>query len=819
MDGKVQLPGVDAPQSLESFCQSYLSYRAETQALARQLEQDAQKKRRALEAAQQSEKNIPAEIQRLKAELRQVEAGQKKLASQRSALLSGESEDVFSAEEDAGRSRIQADYDAKLQSLDAERRELELSSEQSADFMETLRTYQELVQAVEPYRELAQNNTNVICQCFPTQAQKITTWMCLPVDMVEEDLLSRIPEQRDRDHAVIYRPVKAMKLLDYLIAPRSCHVSFWTQGELLVWRTVLLVLLAAGVIAGFLVSPWIIPACTVLALAAVAVLARRGNRRIDAMVPWDELRLCRFILNYSLQDAERLARQRHGLPVQNSQEYAAAYQEKANALHLRRDELRALVSRERGALDQAHQRCAALESETAELQAKAARQNSRLGHAMQKRKNGLALTDNESMLISAYEEDMLGLEGRTAQARENLQTSQDRLRQFETELEQLSSEIRRLEDDYQRTHRQLSHIETVQGDTGAQLDIRQAELLRERDQALEQLQAEYSLRRSRWLEEKRRNDNDALADFARKTQAGEETLAELARQIQALEQEGKQDRLLPLREESRTAGERAAQQRALADSLYDPAVWQENCSAWFQASQALLNQPGDHYAIKEYAYVMGPGEPYRLEHRCRPCVLLYDMPGTDGQESRPTYYLEKTVKAIMFGLRNSNAPGLVDFAVVDEYGNGGKVGESVDRCYSSQNLNQLNQLLDQWIQELRQETKGHTVSAFNQAQARYLLDNQIVNGPQEVQAQLRKTLFVFVLPQITPRDRPLNNPELWRKLRDNCGDFGFVPLLLIPKRDWDAALSDTRGGTAFDTAVRDELNPLSHVQKIEIPMN
>ncbi|WP_297871493.1 hypothetical protein [uncultured Oscillibacter sp.] len=818
MADKILLPGLDEPQTLEAFCRAYLSYRSEVEAEALRLEQAAREKRALLEAAQKDAEALPAEIKRVKADIRRVKGELAGLQERGRALSEDGGDGEEAAREEEERRRLLAEYEEGIRRLEEESRRFRQSQEQSGAFMETLRAYQALAGETEPFRELAEHNVSVICQCFPTAVPKITGWMSLPVDMVEEDIQSRLPARREMEGAVIVRPLQTAKLIDAMMVPDSCTSSLWRRGELVFWQRALALLLLAGVAGSVLLSPWCVPAAVLLALASAVVLNRRRNRTIEGLVPWDELRLYRFILNYTLEDAERLARESHGLPAQSSEEYAAAHQELLSGLSRKRSELETLAARERGALDQARQDCGALEREQKGLSAKAGRKDSRLGYALQKRKNGLELTANETMLLNEYEASQVKLRERMSAAEDRVAQSQDRLTRLEEELTRIAGEVRRQKDSYEQTHSRLSQIEAVRGDAGSQIEARRAALMEERAQALEQLQKDQALRRERRREERQRKAQETQAGIGRELQSREASLNTLTRRLEELERLSRADQLAPLREESRSAARQAEERRALAGALCTAEVWQENCAAWFQASQELLSRPPESFAIRSAAYVMGPSGPYRLEHGCHPCVLLYDAPG-EGQESRPSYYLEKTVKAIMFGLRYSSAPGLVEFAVVDEYGNGGRAGEAAGKCYGSPDLEELNRLVDRWIQELRQETKGHTVSAFNQAQAQYLLENRIVSGPEEVVGQMRKTLFVFVMPQMTARDRPLNHPDLWRKLRDDCGDFGFVPLLLIPKGDWESALSDKRGGTAFAAAVRDELNSLTHIQKIEIPLN
>lgn len=730
-------------------------------------------------------------------------------------------DDPFAAEEEIARGQAQARYEQRLRDLDKERRRLQEVQDQSSEFLRTLRENQQLAGAVGAYRELAENNTKVICRCFPTFARKITTWMGLPVEAVERDFASHLPPRRDGKTETVYNPIGAFKMIDYLITPGHYPYSVLGRGELMLWRVLILAVLAAGVVDAFALSPVMIPAAVVLSLVLVVLLSRKGNRRIEDLIPWDELRICRFILNYTIADAEPLARREHNLPEQNGTEYAAQHQEIMNSLLGQRSDLEAALTREQDVKRQTGRLRGELAEQVDELQKRAVMTNSRLGHAIQKRQNGMELTENETLLLNNYDGELIQAQGQLSEAEARYQQSCRQLEDLEMQRQRLAEQIRQTEDAYWETSARLSQIEEARSleDVEHRMARERERLGLDHDRELKELQDTYSARRNKWANDEQKKADAAMVELQRRIRAQEDQKKRLDTNVRELEREKQfqQQALQQLKSDSQEAARQASSQRETADALYTAKVWQSNCMAWQKASAPRFGQPADVYAVRDHAYIMGPDGPYRMDHGCHPCVLLYDSPAEDSAESRPAYYLAKTVRALKFGLRLCNSEGLVDFALVDEYGSGGEIGRDMTRCYNSQTLGELNRLLDQWKQELSRESMGRTVSEFNQAYARYLLENQIGGSPEDLQRQLRKTLFVFVMPRMT-EGRPMNSTELWQKLREDCGDFGFVLLLFIPQRDWDAALDGSLKG-AFADAVKTELNSLSHIRKIHIPLN
>ncbi len=822
---KRRLPGVESAQSLESFCNSYIAYQGDLKKEAERLEKETEEKLDEWNREKKKAERLPEQLRSAEKKIRKKESERDFLQEELEETEDGRTEtaDLDLEEEEACR-RLCGNCERQLRELEDRRRQQEEMREQSQEFMQILEKNQKAARRAEGYRGRAKDHVAEVCRSFPSCEKEIVQWMGRPVEEVIYDFEDHLPPERVKEDAIVYSPIRILQIPDYLIAPHTFPYQFQKAAELMGIRILIALLLLAGVVSAFLCTPFMVPVSVLLSLLPGIRIRKQNLRYIAGQIPWEELNVCRFILNYSMEEAEALARRSCGLPYESSGEFEEGYQLRMKQMRQREQELRGQLP---GCQEEFEKGRAAYEKLTAEMaaaQEKGAKTNSRLGHAIQKQRNHLELTDNETMLLKSYMAELNGLRNKLEAQKQRTGQAALVLKQRKEELQQLTAKIPEAEQLFRERHTRLTQIEAVLSseDQEQYIEEEKRRLERERDQGILRIHREYEERRARRMEDARQRKKEARARLEVELAQKESELETLRRSFQDLELEnsGQEQRLAQLEKECRAAGRKAGQRREEANILFTPEAWKENSRLWAEASRALLAEPKPtgEYIVKDYAWIMGPDRPYLLKHDLSPCVLLYDRDDEAGGENRPTYYLEKTVKALMFGLKNSNAPGLLDFALVDESGNGGKAGESVKQCYGSQDLGSLNAFLDRQIEKIRQDDRGDTVSSINEGRAKYFMENRLVSA-EELQKNLYRTLFVFVMPRIRAQEKPLNHSDLWRKLQEDCGRFGFVPLFLIPKKDWEAALAGEGYGSAFASAVREGLNMFSHVRKAEIPLN
>lgn len=822
---KRRLPGVESAQSLESFCNSYIAYQGDLKKEAERLEKETEEKLDEWNREKKKAERLPEQLRSAEKKIRKKESERNFLQEELEETEDGRTEtaDLDLEEEEACR-RLCGNCERQLRELEDRRRQQEEMREQSQEFMQILEKNQKAARRAEGYRGRAKDHVAEVCRRFPSCEKEIVQWMGRPVEEVIYDFEDHLPPERAKEDAIVYSPIRILQIPDYLIAPHTFPYQFQKAAELMGIRILIALLLLAGVVSAFLCTPFMVPVSVLLSLLPGIRIRKLNLRYITGQIPWEELNVCRFILNYSMEEAEALARRSCDLPYESSREFEEGYQLRMKQMKQREQELRGQLPGCQEAFEKGRAAYEKLTAELAAAQEKGAKKNSRLGHAIQKQKNHLELTDNETMLLKSYMAELSGLRNKLETQKQRTGQAALVLKQKKEELQQLTAKIRDEGQLFQERHARLTQIETVLSSEDGEQDMNDEKrrLERERDQELQRIHREYEERRTRRMEEAQRRKKEARARLERELDQKEAELEDLQRNFQNLELENsrQEQRLTQLKKDCQAVGQKARQKREEANFLFTPEVWKENSRLWVEASRTLIAEPKPtgEYTVKDCAWIMGPDRPYLLKHDLSPCVLLYDRDDEAGGENRPTYYLEKTVKALMFGLKNSNAPGLLDFALIDESGTGGKAGESVKQCYGSQDLGRLNAFLDRQIEKIRQDDRGDTVSSINEGRAKYFMDNKLVSA-EELQKNLYRTLFVFVMPQIRAQEKPMNHSELWRKLQEDCGRFGFVPLFLIPKKDWEAALAGEGYGSAFASAVREGLNMFSHVRKAEIPLN
>ncbi len=360
---------------------------------------------------------------------------------------------------------------------------------------------------------------------------------------------------------------------------------------------------------------------------------------------------------------------------------------------------------------------------------------------------------------------------------------------------ELSKEINAYKSVAQNMEMRLRQIE---GTGFEPLEERMKKLDRDEKLELERITEEYA--------EKRENQKHAVV--RRKTDEAEKKLAELKKKRESLENEKqKNDKMFAL------LGSRASQLRsgyeksdAMLRQFEDPAFWNKNLELWKENSRDAMRSDVKEYFVGDSCYIIGPLGPFLLEHRCRPCVLLYEDSG------KPLW---NTISTIRTGIVLGAMPGLAEFAIVDE--NPNDLQPEHIEFYGKGQLDLLDKRTDERIRKLQSNagSYGQTVKDFNRNFSREILKSGAMSG-DTMMGLLLKTQFVFIVPPEDNGSRPMDNERLWEKIHGNCCDYGFVPFFLIPESRWEKALNPH--GSDFSKAM-DELRDIAENRIFRIKLN
>ncbi len=725
------LPFVREAMSYGTFCKKYIRYREDLQSETSKLLLETLDAEQAYREFIQENAKFPELMRQLELETVQAE---------REAGSPDTPELDFSKldnEEALEKDRIKKKYHEQKELLSKEKETAESTREMNNAFQNELFKMRVFYNRLKPYKDKAEERIRILKCTFPKMAAEIDRMLSEPLEeLTEKDYRFEKELDHIQKSGNASEPVSYLEMLDYIIRPSLYPFEFFSEKDFAFARSGMALLMLAGVIGGFTLSPFLIPLSCVIAFIVPIVLAKKNNSMLTKEFDAAEVELWHTVLSFKEEDIERFARRNVGLPSISADDFREQCEEQLEKMSEK--------------LDRA--------------------------------------VENEKWLKSMIDAD---------------EENTDILKQL-TDAQKKCSELSAEINSYRLGAQDMEfRLRRIEGAGKGSLEERMQNLERSEQLELERLKEDYRSKRETETNtarlEKERQANEKLEELKQKRES-------------LLKEKADTDNMARLsRNHSKQLRAEYERMAAMLKRFDDPVFWNSNFELWKKNSGTKAKTGASKYFVPDFCYVIGPLGPYKLEHDCRPCVLIYDSDSYEDSQ----WLLGSTLKAIQSGISISTNPALVQFALVCDFPESAPRLQGSVKAYGNRRLEQLERQISDMLKKLQYNSGsyGQTVRDFN------INFSKEMSGTLSIETTfslMLKTMFVFVLPPKDMKSRPMDNDMLWEKLHGDCFSYGFVPLFFIPKNKWENKSGSDSSG--FAKAV-DELHNIAKNRVFNIQIN